>query len=167
MDTAAFYTTASTLCFTLLGFWWVVVQFRHDELTTDPGRRRLSFVVSLHFILPGLVSLASLIAGDSSLLWRLAFGLAGAAGLVAVIVGSRGVEAPVGAIAALRQRAWLAAPLYALITLVAAVPEMARSVTGLAPLQVEGYLLVLLVLLGILFAWALFTEPRTGREEIH
>ena len=57
MDTATFYATTSAVSFTLLGFWWVVVQFRHDEMTADPGRRRLAFVVSLHFILPGLMSL--------------------------------------------------------------------------------------------------------------
>ena len=52
MDTATFYATTSAVSFTLLGFWWVVVQFRHDEMTADPGRRRLAFVVSLHFVLP-------------------------------------------------------------------------------------------------------------------
>ena len=62
MDTTAFYTAASALCFTLLGFWWVVVQFRHEELTGDAASRRFMFLVSLHFIVPGLVSLASLLA---------------------------------------------------------------------------------------------------------
>ena len=33
MDTATFYATTSAVSFTLLGFWWVVVQFRHDEMT--------------------------------------------------------------------------------------------------------------------------------------
>ena len=130
MDTATFYTTASGLCFTLLGFWWVVVQFRHDELTTDPGRRRLSFVVSLHFILPGIVSLASLLAGDTAILWRVAFGLAGAAGFVAVLIGSRGIVDPVGAIATLRAREWLALPLYLLITIVAIRPSSPGTSSG-------------------------------------
>lgn len=165
MDTATFYTTAAGLCFTLLGFWWVVVQFRHDELTVDPARRRLSFVVSLHFILPGIVSLASLLAGDTSILWRMAFGLAGATGFVAVLIGSRGISDAQGAIASLRAREWLALPLYGLITIIAIAPELARNVVGLAPLQVEGYLLTLLVLLGILFAWALFTDPRGTVEQ--
>jgi len=44
------------------------------------------------------------------------------------------------------------------LTLVAIAPELARGI-GLAPLQVEGYVLTTIVLLGILFAWALFTEP--------
>jgi len=60
MDTTTFYAASSSLFFTLLGFWWVVVQFRHAELTRDAASRRFMFLVSLHFILPRLVSLASL-----------------------------------------------------------------------------------------------------------
>ena len=67
MDTGTFYATTSAVSFTLLGFWWVVVQFRHDEMTQDPGRRRLAFVVSLHFILPGLMSLGALLTADAPL----------------------------------------------------------------------------------------------------
>ena len=92
MDTATFYATTSAVSFTLLGFWWVVVQFRHDEMTQDPGRRRLAFVVSLHFILPGLMSLGALLTADEPIVWRLTFGLAGVAGMAAVVVASRGVE---------------------------------------------------------------------------
>ena len=70
MDTGTFYATTSAVSFTLLGFWWVVVQFRHNEMTQDPGRRRLAFVVSLHFILPGLMSLGALLTADAPLIWR-------------------------------------------------------------------------------------------------
>src|SRR4029453_881719 len=85
MDTSTFYSAASALCFTLLGFWWVVVQFRHAELTRDAAARRFTFLVSLHFIVPGLVSLASLLATGP--MWRIAFGLAGLTGLAATWVG--------------------------------------------------------------------------------
>ena len=160
MDTNAFYSTASGLCFTLLGFWWVVVQFRHDELTSDGPRRRLAFVVSLHFVIPGIMSLASLLAGDNGVLWRIAFGSAGALGLVAVVIAGRNaVPGATGALAMVQQLEWLVAPLYVILALVAIVPEIARSTIGLQPLQVEGYVLTTIVLLGILFAWALFTEP--------
>ena len=37
MDTGTFYATTSAVSFTLLGFWWVVVQFRHNEMTQDPA----------------------------------------------------------------------------------------------------------------------------------
>ena len=160
MDTTAFYATASALSFTLLGFWWVVVQFRHDEMTQDPGRRRLAFVVSLHFILPGLMSLAALLTGDLPILWRLTFGSAGIAGMVAVLVASRGVAEPTGTIAAIGRAEWLALPLYGILTLVAIDPDLIKANFDLVPLQVEGIVMTLLVGLGIMFAWFLFTEPR-------
>ena len=54
---------------------------------------------------------------------------------------------------------WFAFPLYLLITVVAVAPELVRQTTGLLPLQVEGAVMTLLVFLGIVFAWLLFTEP--------
>lgn len=159
MDTAAFYATTSAVSFTLLGFWWVVVQFRHDEMTQDRGRRRLAFVVSLHFVLPGLMSLGALLTGDAPLIWRLTFGTAGVAGMVAVVIASRGVQDPTGAIAAIGRWEWIALPLYAVLTLVAIRPELIRENFDLEPLQVEGAIMTFLVFLGIVFAWALFTEP--------
>jgi hypothetical protein len=159
MDTATFYATTSAVSFTLLGFWWVVVQFRHDEMTQDRGRRRLAFVVSLHFILPGLMSLGALLTGDAPLIWRLTFGTAGVAGMVAVVIASRGIKEPTGTIAAIGRFEWLALPLYAILTLVAFRPELIRENSKLEPLQVEGTIMTFLVFLGIVFAWALFTEP--------
>lgn len=168
MDTGTFYATTSAVSFTLLGFWWVVVQFRHEEMTQEPGRRRLAFVVSLHFILPGLMSLGALLTADAPLVWRLTFGVAGIAGMIAVVVASRGIADPTGAIAAIGRYEWIALPLYAVITLVAIRPELVQTTVGLAPLQVEGAVMTLLVFLGIVFAWALFTEPHPtgGSREI-
>ena len=154
MDIVTFYAAAAALSFTLLGFWWLVVQFRHVELTHEAGPRRFSFVVSLHFILPGLASLASLLATGS--LWRVAFGLAGLTGLGAMLLGATQIrELPLVGVARL---AWVAVPLYALVVAVAAAPDLARAV-GLQPLQAEGYLLVLVILVGVLLAWLLFTAP--------
>src|SRR3954468_20690010 len=134
MDTGAFYATTSAVSFTLLGFWWVVVQFRHDEMTRDPGRRRLAFVVSLHFILPGLMSLGALLTADAPLVWRLTFGSAGVAGMAAVVLASRGIADPTGAIATIGRFEWLAFPLYLLITVVAVAPELVHTTTGLLAL---------------------------------
>ena len=163
MDTGTFYATTSAVSFTLLGFWWVVVQFRHEEMTQDPGRRRLAFVVSLHFILPGLMSLGALLTADAPLIWRMTFGAAGIAGMVAVVIASRGVSEPTGAIAAIGRYEWIALPLYGVLTLVAFRPELIRQNFALEPLQVEGMIMTFLVFLGIVFAWALFTEPHPAQ----
>lgn len=157
MDTTTFYATSSTLCFTLLGFWWVVVEYRHKELTHDATSRRFTFLVSLYFIVPGIVSLASLLATGA--LWRVAFGVAGLTGMLAVITGMREVASRPGPLRSLGRTAWLGVPLYGLLTAVAIVPDIARSSLGLDPLQVEGFILLVVLLLGILLAWSLFTGP--------
>src|SRR5215211_6596743 len=113
MDTTTFYAAASALCFTLLGFWWVVVQFRHAELTRDAATRRFMFLVSLHFIVPGLVSLASLLATGP--MWRVAFGLAGLTGIAAAIAGTRAGGPMSPLLAGLRRKAMLGIPVYGLI----------------------------------------------------
>jgi len=162
MDTTTFYSAASALCFTLLGFWWVVVQFRHAELTRDAAARRFMFLVSLHFIVPGLVSLASLLATGP--MWRVAFGLAGLTGIAGAIAGTRAGASISPLLAGLRVKALLAVPVYAVVTLVALAPELVRTNIGLEPLQVEGMLLLLILLLGILLAWWLFTGPSPSDE---
>ena len=37
MNTDAFYQTVAGFCFTLLGPWWAVVQFRHEEWMSGVG----------------------------------------------------------------------------------------------------------------------------------
>jgi hypothetical protein len=162
MNTDTFYAAASALCFTLLGFWWVVVQFRHAQLTASPAARRLAFLVSLYFIVPGLVSLASILAAGG-ILWRVAFGLGGLAGIAAVVVATRQPGAT-GTIRLLARWSWVAVPFYGLLTLFALVPSLARTALGLEPLQAEGYVLVAILFLGVLFAWLLFTDPLTSTD---
>ena len=162
MDTTAFYAAGSALCFTLLGFWWVVVQFRHAELTEDVASRRFTFLVSLHFIVPGIVSLASLLATGP--MWRLAFGLAGITGIAAAIAGTRAGSGS-ALLADVRRGALLGIPIYGLITVIALAPDIVRTTLGLEPLQVEGLLLLVILLIGILLAWSLFTGPQPSDAE--
>jgi hypothetical protein len=161
MNQEVFYATAAALCFTLLGFWWVVVQFRHAELTRTPATRAFALLVSLQFMLPGFISLASLAAGEGPL-WRLVFASAGLAGFASVLVAVRR-GAGSSALGLVGRIAWFAAPAYALLTAVAIAPEAVRSL-GLVPLQVEAFILVALLLLGVLIAWFLFVQPPDGAE---
>lgn len=157
MDTTAFYTAGSALCFTLLGFWWVAVQFRHAELTADVASRRFVFLVSLHFIVPGFVSLASLLAEGP--MWRVMFAIAGITGAAAAVAGMRAARAKPHLLGGLNGLAWLGVPIYGLLTLVALAPDIPRTALGLEPLQVEGLLLLVILLIGILLAWSVFTAP--------
>ena len=160
MNQEVFYATSSALCFTLLGFWWVVVQYRHADLTRTRATRAFALLVSLQFMLPGFISLASLAAGEGSPLWRLVFATAGVAGLASVIVAARprpGSES----LGTVGRVAWLAAPAYVLLTVVALVPDRVRSL-GFVPIQVEAFILCALLLIGVLIAWFLFIEPQPG-----
>lgn len=61
--------TVSSISFTLLGLWWVVVQGR-ETWRMNLARRRMAYVVSLHFVLPGVMSVLALVAPDIGILWR-------------------------------------------------------------------------------------------------
>ena len=159
MNQEVFYATAAALCFTLLGFWWVVVQFRHGDLTRTRSTRTFALLVSLQFMLPGFISLASLAAGDGPL-WRLVFATAGVAGLASVIAAVRSGSGARGLVSRI---AWLAAPAYVLLTVIAVLPEAVRS-AGFVPLQVEAFILVALLLIGVLIAWFLFVELAPADE---
>jgi hypothetical protein len=149
-----FYVAFSTVCFTLLGLWIIVVQTRHGEWRQSAVHRRRAYGVALHFSLPGLMSLLSLVDPASTTLWRISFAIVAAGGALALVL-VRG-QAPTGLGAA----AYVAAVvLYLLIALVAVVPGMVAEIGVLAlPLRVEAVLLTMLVFLGVNVAWLLLFD---------
>lgn len=152
MDVGAFYGILSGLSFTLLGLWWVACQSRKEWLE-DRGGRAMAYVVSLHFVLPGAMSLLSLVAPDVPAMWRITFTTAGALGVVATLLIAATVRRHASSeIGIVRLLQWVALPLYAAVAAVAAVPGLVDGI-GLAPIQVEAILLVVLVLLGTQSAW--------------
>ena len=153
-----FYSTVSQLCFALLGLWWVVVQFKHEEWMSQPGMRRMAYSISLYFLLPGLMCLVSLLSADAKILWRLGFGMAGALGAVDsayMLVKGDASAAPTGWLGVAR---WIVVLLYVLIVLIAFAPQLGQLV-GLQPLEAEGVLVALMVFLGVNFAWSSFATP--------
>ncbi len=159
MDTQAFYTTVSTISFTLLGLWWVVVQGR-ETWRVHTVRRRMSYVISLHFLLPGVMSVLSLVAPDVAVLWRITFVAAGILGLIGAGYVARALAEEYDAPPFVRLIEWVAAPVYLVIALVAVAPEMIGSLgIPLSPLQVEGIMLSLILFFGVQAAWILTVEP--------
>src|SRR2546421_6505063 len=75
-----FYGAFAPLSFTVFGLWLVVVQTRHAEWAQSPEHRRRAYAVSLHFAIPGLMSLLSLVDPSDKTLWRGALGVAAAGG---------------------------------------------------------------------------------------
>ncbi len=167
MNADAFYQTVAGFSFTLMGLWWAVVQFRHEEWMARPGWRRLAYCVHLSFMAPGVMSLAALAAGDLKIIWRLAFILASVFAIAAILYLTRTVRAEgPGAVAAYRgwfiaAGRWVTVLLYALVAVVAVAPEAVKLIAAdIKPLQVEGLLLTLLVFLGTSVAWDLLATPQ-------
>src|SRR5918993_4200483 len=122
-----FYFAFATVCFPLLGLWIIVVKTRHGEWRQSVVHRRRAYGVALHFSLPGLMSLLSLVDPASTALWRISFAIVAAGGVLALAL-VRG-PAPTGLGAA----AYVAAVvLYVLIALVAVVPGMVAEIGVLA-----------------------------------
>lgn len=151
-----FYATSAQICFALLGLWWVVVQFKYDLFMRDPARRRTAYNISLYFVLPGAMSLLSLLATEITILWRVAFFAAAAVGVfetARILFGKTGAHGP-----GFGRGANLGAlVIYILIAFFALVPELLRAF-GITPLLVEAALLSLLLFLGVHLAWTFFME---------
>jgi len=158
MDTQTFYTTVSGISFTLLGLWWVVVQSR-EAWRHDPARRWMAYAVSLHFLLPGAMSVLSLVAPDVPWLWRLTFTTAGLLGVVGAIAILRTLREEYDCPRIARLIEWIAIPVYAIVALIALVPELIAGAVGLRALQLEGIALAVLIFLGVQMAWILMVEP--------
>jgi len=159
VDLQTFYTTVSSISFTLLGLWWVVVQAR-PEWRTEPARRRMAYAVSLHFLLPGVMSVLSLVAPDVGLLWRVTFFSAGVLGVVGAISVLRTLREEYDAPRLARIIETVAIPVYALVALVALSPGTVTAlIPGLTALKVEGIILAIIIFGGVQLAWILMVEP--------
>jgi hypothetical protein len=155
-----FYSALAQVEIVLLGFWWAVVTFKYDTWVRDATRRRVAYFVSLQFLLPAVMSLVSILAIDTTAVWRVSFALGGLAGAASTL-------ALVGAAAPLRRAgplplhfvAWNAlAVLYVGIIAVAAFAPSLSDGVGLDALDFEAILTSLLVLLSFQCAWSLFME---------
>lgn len=157
MDVAAFYGVVSGLSFTLLGLWFVVAD-RHKDWFRVPVRRRMAYVVALHFMLPGTMSVLSLVAPEIPVVWRIVFALCGIAGVSGVVLIAQALRDEYGRIRLAGITMAVALPIY-LFVIVFAVAPQASAFTGLQPRQVEALLIAGILLLGLHAAWFLTTEP--------
>ncbi len=137
------------------------MQFKHYRWSRDPILRRMSFVVSLHFLLPGVMSVVSLLSEQAQLIWNVAFALSGLCGVIAT--GFAAVGSSSGSEKGPQYELFtqgVAIALYALITILAIFPNL-PSAFGLdvTPLLIEAILITLLAILGSTMAWFLFMEP--------
>jgi hypothetical protein len=164
MSLDAFFGVVATIDFALLGFWWIAVLGRADLRDRRSGASRMSYLVSLQFIMPGTGALLAQVAPGLQGVWRVSFALCAATGVAAILT-----IAPALANAGAREVGrflWLVAlPLNLLITLIALVPQILGSIAGnLSALQVEAILFCLTVFVGSQTAWAAAMAPNLSND---
>jgi hypothetical protein len=155
MNLDTFYSIVSGTCFALLGLWWTVMESRRD-LLKDEKVRGMAGGVYLSFLIPGAMSLGAQIGGENKLVWRSVFVIAALLGMyfTARLIANTSVAGKPGFF---RRNRWFAILLYLIVLILGAFPTLAAS-TGLTALQVEGFLLSLLILLGHGLAWEFMVE---------
>ncbi len=147
-----FYEAVAQLAFTLFGLWWVVVELALADLARDRRTRRTMLHVSMVFLVPGVVSVASLLAADALVVWRLVFGVGGTVGAVATARFAASSDAAAGPVP--RTLWWAVGAVEVSFVAVALFrPQPVVGGDALSPLTVEGALVVTLLLLGVAAAW--------------
>jgi hypothetical protein len=169
LELSAFYGAFSPACFALLGLWLVAVQLRLREWEHDRERRRRSYGVALHFVLPGTMSVFALIDLHTAIFWRVSFAVIGFGGAV-VMVLVRGYPVVPGRDQAgtrrlpAADRLGLAAYLVAIVLYI--LIGVLAIIGGLPAARTEAVLQILLVFLGFNVAWLLMmddTRPAHAR----
>ena len=160
---SSFYTAFSPVSFTVLGLWLVVVQTRHADWSRSAEHRRRAYAVSLHFALPGLMALLSLVDPNSTTLWKVTFAVVAILGVIALVALRAPASSGVNLAAEIGH--WVAVALYAVIAVVAIRPDTLSDLgIDVAPLRVEAIALSLLVFLGINVAWLLMFDTPAERR---
>lgn len=155
-----FYSTFATVSLTVTGLWMYVAQARFREWIADRDHFRRASAVSVQLAFPGLMSLFALINSESTMLWRVVFGVMSAVAavlLVALHRRSAGRWARMNEIGN-----WIAVAIFACVVAIAIGPEIVDE-TGLpdAPRRAEFFLFCLLLVDGLAVAWTmLFSEAQ-------
>ena len=163
---ADFYSTVAQASFTLLALYWVLLQLRHDEWFRDAAYRRSAYDVSLYFLLPGMMSLLSLLAVEQTWIWRASFVLFGTVGLAEslLMMARRGQLQTAGVLVWVADLASAAA--YGFAVLIAVWTDFPQDIgLDLRPLEAEGIVIATLLVLGVVLAAAMFvTTGEHARE---
>jgi len=159
----AFYGAFSTACFALLGLWLVVAQMRIGDWEKDPERRRRSYGVALHFVLPGIMSVFALIDSQAAAFWRVSFAVVAFGGAV-VMAAVRGFPSRPGRGRALPVSDQLGVAAYVTAIVLYVLIGVLALVPGRDVLRTEAVLLTALVFLGFNVAWLLMFDdhPSAG-----
>lgn len=148
-----FYSQLAGICFTLLGLWWVVVQFKYEQWLATPGRRLTAYATSANFVAVGSMALVSVLDGEASQIWRV--GTAAGALLGAIAAGYAVLRGEMS-------RAQRASQAGAAVLLIVAfgLAFWTAPIFDLKPIVVEALVEVGVVALNVHVVWLYFVEGR-------
>jgi len=155
MNIASFYEIVSGICFALTGLWWTVCENRKDWLK-DARLRSLAGGVYASFLIPGVMSLGAQIGGENKLVWRTVFATAA---LVGMFFTTRLLFtiSKMGQTGFFSRTRWLVVLVYTLVLVLGIFPQLAAP-SGLTTIQVEAFLLCIIILTGHGLAWEMMTN---------
>lgn len=148
-----FYGAFAPACFALLGLWLVVVQIRIGDWRDNESSKRMSYVIALNFLLPGLMGVLSLVEPQNDAFWRASFAVLGVGGAVGCYLVRR---VPAGD----RLGAagyWTAIALYVVVAVLALIG-------GVDFLRAEAVLLTALIFVNFNIGWLLLFAPDPKRQ---
>ncbi|MGV9711741.1 hypothetical protein ACWDTI_13880 [Gordonia sp. NPDC003424] len=161
MDQSAFYGVVAATNFTLLGLWWVAIKDRDDLGGPTGAGHQMAYLVSLQFAIPAAMSLLAQVAPEIAVIWRFAFAAAGFLGAVGIALLAYQFARRTDSIVLPWVFGVLGVPLYLAVVVVALWPGFTDAFDlALKPIEVEGPLLSLIVLLGVQEAWFVAMTPR-------
>jgi len=105
---------------------------------------------------PGVMSLGAQIGGENKLVWRSVFVIAALLGMFFTVRLVSHIRKS-GATGFFARSRWALVLVYLVVLVIGLYPELAAP-TGLAPIQVEAFLLCLIVLSGHGLAWEMMTS---------
>jgi hypothetical protein len=144
----AFYGAFAPACFALLGLWLVVVQIRIGDWRDSESTKRMSYVIALNFLLPGLMGVLSLVDPQDASFWRASFAVLGIGGAVgSYLVRRIPTGDRLGAAAY-----WTAIALYVVVAVLAIIG-------GVNLLRAEAVLLTVLIFVNFNIGWLLLFAP--------
>lgn len=143
-----FYGAFAPACFALLGLWLVVVQIRIGDWRDNENSKRMSYIIALNFLLPGLMGVLALVDPQNAIFWRASFAVLGVGGAVGSYLVRR---VPTGD----RLGAavyWTAIALYVVVAVLAIIG-------GVDFLRAEAVLLTALIFVNFNIGWLLLFAP--------
>ena len=144
-----FYATLAQICFALVGLWWVVVQFKYDQLMSTPAGRLAAYSASMHFIAPGVISLISILVAEDLAIWRLGSVLGSILGMVAGLAALRAAMLT-------RTQRIIEVVLIILFVVIIGLSFIFTPVFGVKPIMIESIVNVGVITLGANYAWLFF-----------